>query len=210
YEEITGSVDEGEAVDVLFLDFSKALDTVSHNGVTPLMAAVCAGGTVGELLAQGARLDAQTDATGETALHLAARFARASAVRSLLDAGADPNVRDRAGRSPLHSAIGADALGACQVSVRGVWMRCGDGNGEPPVLCLALQSLCPTQSVRFRQGDRSQGPWAGEWGQSICAPQSQCPHIMGKGRGWSWRPAPDVHLIPQHLIRCGRQPGDPV
>nr|XP_032619199.1 neurogenic locus notch homolog protein 4-like [Chelonoidis abingdonii] len=122
------------------------LDARGPDGVTPLMAAVCAGGTVGELLAQGARLDAQTDATGETALHLAARFARASAVRSLLDAGADPNVRDRAGRSPLHSAIGADALGACQVSVRGVWMRCGDGNGEPPVLCLALQSLCPTQN----------------------------------------------------------------
>ncbi|XP_026502050.1 neurogenic locus notch homolog protein 4-like, partial [Terrapene carolina triunguis] len=93
------------------------LDARGPDGVTPLMAAVCAGGTVGELLAQGARLDAQTDATGETALHLAARFARASAVRSLLDAGADPNTRDRAGRSPLHSAIGADALGACQILI---------------------------------------------------------------------------------------------
>ncbi|CAM4616486.1 unnamed protein product [Caretta caretta] len=31
YEEITGSVDEGKAVDVLFLDFRKAFDTVSHN-----------------------------------------------------------------------------------------------------------------------------------------------------------------------------------
>ncbi|CAM5177685.1 unnamed protein product [Eretmochelys imbricata] len=31
YEEITGSVDEGKAVDVLFLDFSKAFDTVSHS-----------------------------------------------------------------------------------------------------------------------------------------------------------------------------------
>ncbi|CAM4547361.1 unnamed protein product [Caretta caretta] len=31
YDEITGSVDEGKAVDVLFLDFSKALDTVSHS-----------------------------------------------------------------------------------------------------------------------------------------------------------------------------------
>ncbi|CAM4567618.1 unnamed protein product [Caretta caretta] len=30
YDEITGSVDEGKAVDVLFLDFSKAFDTVSH------------------------------------------------------------------------------------------------------------------------------------------------------------------------------------
>ncbi|CAM5173131.1 unnamed protein product [Eretmochelys imbricata] len=31
YDEITGSVDEGKAVDVLFLDISKAFDTVSHS-----------------------------------------------------------------------------------------------------------------------------------------------------------------------------------
>ncbi|CAM5098939.1 unnamed protein product [Eretmochelys imbricata] len=31
YDEITGSVDEGKTVDVLFLDFSKAFDTVSHS-----------------------------------------------------------------------------------------------------------------------------------------------------------------------------------
>ncbi|CAM5133683.1 unnamed protein product [Natator depressus] len=31
YDEITGSLDEGKAVDVLFLDFSKAFDTVSHS-----------------------------------------------------------------------------------------------------------------------------------------------------------------------------------
>ncbi|CAM5116885.1 unnamed protein product [Natator depressus] len=31
YDEITGSVDEGKAVDMLFLDFSKASDTVSHS-----------------------------------------------------------------------------------------------------------------------------------------------------------------------------------
>ncbi|CAM5077144.1 unnamed protein product [Eretmochelys imbricata] len=31
YDEITGSVDEGKAVGMLFLDFSKAFDTVSHS-----------------------------------------------------------------------------------------------------------------------------------------------------------------------------------
>ncbi|CAM5108706.1 unnamed protein product [Eretmochelys imbricata] len=31
YDEVTGSVDEGKAVDILFLDFSKAFDMVSHS-----------------------------------------------------------------------------------------------------------------------------------------------------------------------------------
>ena len=31
YNEMTGSVDEGRAVDVIYLDFSKAIDAVSHN-----------------------------------------------------------------------------------------------------------------------------------------------------------------------------------
>ncbi|CAM5086922.1 unnamed protein product [Natator depressus] len=31
FDEITGSVDEGKAVDLLFLDFSKAFDMVSHS-----------------------------------------------------------------------------------------------------------------------------------------------------------------------------------
>ncbi|CAM4640080.1 unnamed protein product [Lepidochelys kempii] len=31
YDKITGAVDEGKAVDMLFLEFSKAFDTVSHN-----------------------------------------------------------------------------------------------------------------------------------------------------------------------------------
>ena len=31
YNEITSSVDEGRAVHVFYLDFSKAFDTVSHN-----------------------------------------------------------------------------------------------------------------------------------------------------------------------------------
>jgi len=34
YNGMTGWVDEGRAVDVVYLDFSKAFDTVSHNVLT--------------------------------------------------------------------------------------------------------------------------------------------------------------------------------
>jgi len=56
--------------------------------------------------------------SGETALHLAARFARADAAKRLLDAGADANIRDLTGRSPLHAAVAADAQGVFQILLR--------------------------------------------------------------------------------------------
>lgn len=55
---------------------------------------------------------------GETALHLAARYARADAAKRLLDAGADANMKDATGRTPLHAAISADAQGVFQILLR--------------------------------------------------------------------------------------------
>jgi len=87
-------------------------------GLTPLMIAAVRGGgldtgediennedstaqVISDLLAQGAELNATMDKTGETSLHLAARFARADAAKRLLDAGADANCQDNTGRTPI-------------------------------------------------------------------------------------------------------------
>ena len=100
-------------------------------GLTPLMVASLRGGgldageeeeddgtaaVIADLVAQGAQLNATMDKTGETSLHLAARYARADAAKRLLDAGADANAPDNTGRTPLHAAIAADAMGVFQVN----------------------------------------------------------------------------------------------
>jgi TonB family protein len=56
------------------------------------------------LLAAGASLDRQNQ-SGETALHLAARYGRTASARLLLRAGADFSLRDAEGRTPLYRAI---------------------------------------------------------------------------------------------------------
>lgn len=106
------------------------VDTCGPDGVTPLMSAVFCGGVQSTtvqrlelgnpepwepLLDRGACPQAHTVGTGETPLHLAARFSRPTAARRLLEAGANPNQPDRAGRTPLHTAVAADAREVCQV-----------------------------------------------------------------------------------------------
>lgn len=69
------------------------------------------------LVLTAASKESQTD-QNETALHLAARYSRADVVKRLLDnATVDVNSRDQHNRTPLHLAIGADALEVFQVNI---------------------------------------------------------------------------------------------
>uniref|UniRef100_A0A8C1LGW8 Neurogenic locus notch homolog protein 1 n=1 Tax=Cyprinus carpio TaxID=7962 RepID=A0A8C1LGW8_CYPCA len=104
------------------------------DGFTPLMIASCSGGgletgnseeeedasanVINDFIYQGAKLHNQTDRTGETALHLAARYARSDAAKRLLEASADANIQDNMGRTPLHAAVAADAQGVFQILIR--------------------------------------------------------------------------------------------
>ena len=73
--------------------------------------------SVDALLSARVKLDATND-YGRTALHLATVCARGEYVAQFLSAGANPNVQDNWGQSPLHAAIGAAAEGAFMVTLQ--------------------------------------------------------------------------------------------
>ena len=113
-----------------------SIDAIGPNGMTPLMVAsafpphvltmdnpdACLSASenavLSDLLMSGANVHLSCDRTHETSLHLAARYARADAAKRLLDAGADCNACDATGRTPLHTAIAADARGVFEILLR--------------------------------------------------------------------------------------------
>lgn len=133
------------------------------DGFTPLMIASCSGGgletgnseeeddapaVISDFIYQGASLHNQTDRTGETALHLAARYSRSDAAKRLLEASADANIQDNMGRTPLHAAVSADAQGVFQVT----------GPCTPVFLQKAFGPAC------WVSGAGWMGPWAASSG----------------------------------------------
>lgn len=90
-----------EEIALLLLHHGADRDRAAANGVTPLMIA-CEkrmSGAVERLVTQGARLDAQEKASGDTALMKAVRGAHPWAACRLIDAGADTKQANHAGET---------------------------------------------------------------------------------------------------------------
>ncbi|XP_014253165.1 ankyrin repeat domain-containing protein 39-like [Cimex lectularius] len=74
-------------------------------------------GSVSSMLKKGHRVD-ETDASGYTALHYAAKNGFIDIVKILLDAGASVGARTKAGQAtPLHRAAGAGKLEVCKLLI---------------------------------------------------------------------------------------------
>merc|ERR1711962_1798279 len=133
--DILGALTPPQAEVIMNERMTNDVDVRGPCGLTPLMLASFRGGgldsgelnededgdcnaLIQDLIAQGANVSSKTDKTGETALHLAARYARSDAAKRLLESSADANVQDNTGRTPLHAAVAADAQGVFQILLR--------------------------------------------------------------------------------------------
>merc|ERR1719322_915100 len=97
-----------------------------------------------DLIAHGADPSSQMDKTGENALHLAARHARADAAKKLLEASAfDPNATDNTGRTPLHAAVAADAQGVFHILLknRATNLNAKTADGTTPLILAARLAI---------------------------------------------------------------------
>lgn len=112
--------------------------------------------------------------TGETPLHLAARYARSDLTKRLLEAGADVNAQDNTGRTPIHAAVAADAMGVFVILLRNratnLNSRMHDGT-SPLILAarLAIEGMVEhliTSDVDINLADNS-GKTALHWAAAV-------------------------------------------
>jgi len=88
------------------LDFRAEVNRKTDYGFTALMAAVQSQNVMllSSLLERGAEVNARTEFDGRSALHLGAATGDVELCRLLIDARADPQSKDRKGKTPVDKA----------------------------------------------------------------------------------------------------------
>ncbi|KAJ6215631.1 hypothetical protein RDWZM_010131 [Blomia tropicalis] len=161
------------------------IDVPGPNGMTPLMTMISTGTVndnyqhqqqmVNHLLINGSDPNRTSDDRMETSLHLAARYGRVDIVRQLIDSGADLNVRDSSGRTPLHTSIGADTIGVFDLLIRepSIDVNVQTDDGTTPLILSArianqdmVQRLIDGGQCQVNVGDNT-GRTALHWAVSV-------------------------------------------
>src|SRR5882762_6166346 len=112
----------------------------AHYWEYPLTEAAHAGSqpTINSLLKRGARINAA--AGGRTALHEAVMYRNYGAVQTLLEAGADPSIKDEDGKTPVEMA----GFDECISHLFG-----GGKIGERPIACAPVKRLAVTIDASY-------------------------------------------------------------
>jgi len=114
----------------LLIERGARLDLRNKYGVTPVMASITdffGGGAVLKIfMANGADLNEKDPVSGAGLLHMAILFNNGSAADLLIDAGADVNMKDKSGATPLFSAVSKNNFRAFEKML----LRGGDPNAK--------------------------------------------------------------------------------
>ncbi|BFZ06249.1 hypothetical protein BsWGS_09288 [Bradybaena similaris] len=119
----------------LLIDAGADLDLADNKGTTPLFACLAVGkgmdlGILRALVAGGCAVDLPNK-QGATPMMVAVGFGRTDAVQVLLDAGANINLVDKAGKNVFHMAAGVNT--ALYLINNGAACDCPDKHGVRPI-----------------------------------------------------------------------------